>query len=110
MQRRHLVGSITAALTLPAIARPAVAYSLADFERDFGQRERYFQPLDKPASDFTLRDPDGRQLSLVDLRDQVIVLHFVYTSCPDICPLHAEKLAEVQAMVNRTPMKDRVRF
>ena len=49
-------------------------------------------------------------MSLADLRGQVIVLHFVYTSCPDVCPLHAEKLADVQAMVNRTPMKELVRF
>jgi protein SCO1/2 len=40
----------------------------------------------------------------------VVVLHFVYASCPDICPLHAEKLAEIQAMVNLTPMREVVRF
>ncbi|TIW17540.1 MAG: SCO family protein, partial [Mesorhizobium sp.] len=34
----------------------------------------------------------------------------IYTSCPDVCPLHAEKIAEVQTMVNSTPMKDRVVF
>jgi protein SCO1/2 len=47
---------------------------------------------------------------LADLRGKVVVLHFVYTSCPDVCPLHAEKIAEVQKMVNVTPMKDRVVF
>ncbi|TIN19421.1 MAG: SCO family protein [Mesorhizobium sp.] len=45
-----------------------------------------------------------------DLRGKVVVLHFVYTSCPDVCPLHAEKLAEVQQMVNATPMKGQVIF
>uniref|UniRef100_UPI0013D81A57 SCO family protein n=2 Tax=Pseudomonadota TaxID=1224 RepID=UPI0013D81A57 len=39
-----------------------------------------------------------------------VVLHFIYTSCPDVCPLHAEKIAEIQKMVNSTPMKDQVVF
>lgn len=34
----------------------------------------------------------------------------MYASCPDVCPLHAEKLAEAQAIINRSPMKDMVRF
>ena len=45
-----------------------------------------------------------------DLRDKIMVLHFVYAHCPDICPLHAEKTAEVQRMVNATPMRDQMRF
>ena len=45
-----------------------------------------------------------------DLRGKVVVLHFVYTSCPDVCPLHAERIAEIQEMVNRTPMRELVQF
>src|SRR5262249_56398501 len=40
----------------------------------------------------------------------VVVLHFIYTSCPDVCPLHAERIAEIQALVNQTPMKEQVEF
>jgi protein SCO1/2 len=39
-----------------------------------------------------------------------VVLHFIYTSCPDVCPLHAERIAEIQAKVNRTPMRELVQF
>ena len=35
---------------------------------------------------------------------------FIYASCPDVCPLHAEKLAQIQEMANQTPMKDHVQF
>jgi len=39
-----------------------------------------------------------------------VVLHFIYGSCPDVCPLHAELIAKVQKMVNTTPMRDQVQF
>ncbi len=49
----------------------------------------------------------------MDRRDffgKVMVLNFIYTECPDECPLHSELIAEIQAGVNRTPVKDLVVF
>ncbi len=86
------------------------AHSLKDLESRLGSREKYFQPLDKEVPGFELQDPDGRMVRLADFRDKVVILHFIYTKCPDVCPLHAERIAEIQEMVNRTPMKDQVRF
>jgi len=45
-----------------------------------------------PAYDFRLADQDGREVSLSDLRGKVVVLTFLYTHCPDVCPLIAEQL------------------
>src|SRR3546814_8149349 len=73
-------------------------------------REKYFQPMDRKEPDFTLRTAEGKAIFLADRRGNVVVLHFIYTSCPDVCPLHADRIAEVQEMVNRTPMKEQVRF
>jgi protein SCO1/2 len=95
------VGSIVAA---------AWAHSLEEVQGILGGEERYFQAVDKPAPDFTLSDADGRTVRLADFRGKVVVLHFIYTSCPDVCPLHAERIAEIQKLVNQTPMKDRVQF
>ena len=86
------------------------AHSLKSLENQLNNREKYFQPLDKEAPDFTLLDADGRTVGLRDLRGKVVVLHFIYTNCPDVCPLHAERIAEIQEMVNQTPMRGRVRF
>ncbi|MBO6690045.1 MAG: SCO family protein [Henriciella sp.] len=91
-------------------ATPLRAHSVADLEQEFGGKEPYFQALDKAAPDFTLSDPFGRLLRPADFAGKVVILHFVYTRCPDICPLHTEKLADVQARINQTPMKDRVQF
>jgi protein SCO1/2 len=105
-----MLRSLVLALALAAIAPPAAAHSLQDLETALGDRERYFQSIDKPAPDFALQDAAGREVRLADLRGKVMVLHFVYTSCPDVCPLHAERIAEIQSMVNQSPMKSQVEF
>jgi protein SCO1/2 len=98
------------AVSLVVLAANAAAHSLDELQEQLGDREQYFQPIGKEAPDFTLQDADGRAFGLDDLRGKVVVLHFVYTSCPDVCPLHAERIAEIQDMVNRTPMRELVRF
>ena len=73
-------------------------------------REKYFESIDRPAPRTVLMNSTGEHLSLQDLRDRVVILHFIYTSCPDVCPLHTEKLAKVQSLFQGTPMDDRVYF
>jgi protein SCO1/2 len=45
-----------------------------------------------PAQDFQLADQHGRAISLSDFRGSPVVLTFLYTTCPDVCPLTAERL------------------
>ncbi|MCC7482242.1 MAG: SCO family protein, partial [Hyphomicrobiales bacterium] len=73
-------------------------------------KEQYFQPAKKDAPDFNLQDADGHDVKLSDFKGKVVVLHFIYTNCPDFCPLHAEKIAAIQKMVNISPMKDQLQF
>lgn len=47
-----------------------------------------------PAPDFTLTDQLGRPVAMSGLRGNVVVLTFLYTSCPDVCPLTAQKLKQ----------------
>jgi protein SCO1/2 len=95
---------------LAASASTIAAHSLGELDAQLRDREKYFQPIDQDAPAFTLQDAEGRAVSLEDLRGRVVVLHFIYTSCPDVCPLHAERIAEIQEMVNRTPMREVVQF
>ncbi len=88
----------------------ALSHSLESLEEQLSENEKYFQSIDKEAPNFSLQDADGKTVSLSDLRGKVVVLNFIYTSCPDICPLHAERIAEIQAMINSSPMRDLVRF
>ena len=56
-------------------------------------------PLPSPiAPSFTLVDePTGDTVSLSSLPGQVVLVTFLYTGCPDICPLTAETLREAHA-------------
>jgi len=67
-------------------------------------------PLDPPREsfDFTLHDQFGKRVSLRDFGDKVVVLTFLYSYCPDICPLITQKLYETRRLL-RGPA-DRVVF
>ena len=75
-----------------------------------GSKEKYFQTVDKEPPAFSLSDADGRPVTLADFKGKVVVLHFIYASCPDVCPLHTDRIAEIQRQVNASPMKVQVQF
>ena len=107
-------GAVLSISVLPSLgvvaAAPALSHSLDELEQDLLAKEKYVQIVDTAAPDFTLRNDRGETARLSDLRGKVVVLWFVYEGCTDTCPLHSEALAGVQAMVNRTPMRDAVEF
>jgi len=45
-----------------------------------------------PAPDFTLTDQHGETVRLSQFRGKAVILTFIYTSCPDVCPIIAENL------------------
>lgn len=99
------------ALALLTIAAPSYAHHPGEnLDAVMGSKEKFFQAIDRAAPDFSLRNADDKTVKLSDFQDKIVVLNFVYTSCPDICPLHAEKIAEVQGLINSTPMRDLVQF
>lgn len=102
------------ALTLiaGAVAAPAFAdHPGEDLDTAMFEKERHFQIIDEPqAPPFELEDAAGNTGRLSDFADKVVVLQFIYASCPDVCPLHADKIASIQDSVNATPMRDLVQF
>lgn len=98
-------------LVAGAAAVPAAsAHSLDELEGQLTKQELSFQAVSRPAPAFTLQGSDGQPHSLSDWKGKVMVLWFIYTNCPDVCPLHTDAMASVQQMINRTPMKERVEF
>jgi len=49
-----------------------------------------------PAPDFALVDQDARPVSLTALRGKVVLLDFVFTSCPGPCPILTGILRDVR--------------
>ncbi len=59
-----------------------------------GAAER--RQINVPIQDFSLRDQSGKNFSFRGLRGKPVVLTFVYTTCPDLCPLITSSLLRVQ--------------
>lgn len=108
LPRDSLIIAVTASLAF-------VGQALADhpgdsLDAEMTTRSKYFQVIDRQAPEFNLADRHGNPVTLRDHADKILILHFIYASCPDVCPLHAEKIAEVQDMINQTPMREMVQF
>ncbi|RUO99836.1 SCO family protein [Hyphomicrobium sp.] len=107
----HIVGpAVVAVALMTAFTAPVLAHSLEEIDQNLRDKEQYFQPVDSEAPAFTLQDADGRVVRLTDLRGKVVILNFIYTHCRDVCPLHSERIAQIQSMINQTPMKAMVQF
>lgn len=53
------------------------------------------------APQFGLIDQDGRHVGSQDLRGQVVVADFIYTSCRDICPLLSLRMQALQGRLQQ---------
>ena len=54
---------------------------------------------ESPASSFELINQFGEPVSLEDRRGQPVVLTFLYTNCPDVCPLTTSLIRDAHEML-----------
>lgn len=54
------------------------------------------------APNFALTSQDGNEISLESLRGKVIAVAFIFTRCPDVCPLLTAKMVIVQDALGPT--------
>src|SRR5215831_2426175 len=87
---REKAGIFAAFLVVSALLAFAVALPAYDTD---GSREL---PVIGPAPQFTLTSQDGKPFALADLRGKAVVVAFIYTECPDICPMLTQKMVEIQ--------------
>ena len=70
------------------------------------RREYTFQgSLIEPAvaaPPFDLTDMDGQPFQLSDLENQVVVMFFGYTSCPDVCPVTLTEFLQIRSKLGDT--------
>jgi len=82
-------------LALPGVGAP-VAQTSGEAALTGGERwgADYFPNV-------RLTTHEGKAVRFFDdlIKDKVVVINFMYTSCPDVCPLETAKLAELQAIL-----------
>lgn len=54
--------------------------------------EGALRPPGVPPADFALRDQNGEPITLADVRGEVAVVTFLYSTCEDTCPLVAQQI------------------
>jgi protein SCO1 len=65
-------------------------------------------PQIAPVPAFALLDQDARVVERDQLRDHVWVANFMFTSCPDVCPLLTERMAGLRTQL--AAQRGKVRF
>ena len=46
--------------------------------------------------EFSFIERDGRQVTLAELKGKVWLVNFIYTNCPDTCPIQSAQMREIQ--------------
>jgi protein SCO1/2 len=62
--------------------------------------------VNKPVPDFKLTDQDGRPFQFAAARAKVVLVTFVFTTCPDVCPLFTANFAGIQRRLDEQKIND----
>ena len=86
-------------------ALPIVLLSLAALCASCGGSSELPRVAQVPA--FELRDQDGSAVTREALRGHVWIANFMFTSCPDVCPILTAKMAGVRTrlVADRVPVR-----
>ena len=94
MSFKSLSSFSVAALVLGfmALALPAAAHlPIPPKKGEIGRKE-----VHSAASGFTLVDQSGQKYKFSGASGKIVLVNFIYTSCPDVCPLYTAKMAAIQ--------------
>lgn len=84
MKRRNILRTLIVIICLILIGWGVILFTILDNNK---KSDFYGTVYEVEAPDFTLTDQNGSKVSLSDFDDEVVLLFFGYTNCPDICPM-----------------------
>ena len=64
------------------------------------------QAVNIAVPDFELKDQDGKAFHFASARGEVVLITFIFTTCPDVCPLLTAKFAAIQRDLERRKIAD----
>lgn len=105
MISRSKVSRLTVALLLGASLSPLTASAHVPIPpkdpSEIGRRE-----IKSPVADFNLTDQDGKPFQFNSSRGKLVLATFIFSTCPDVCPLLTAKFAAIQRTLNENKTKD----
>lgn len=57
-------------------------------------------------ADFKLIDQNGNPFQMATSRGKVVLVNFIFTTCPDVCPLLSAKVAAIQRALDEKKIKN----
>jgi protein SCO1 len=105
MSSKSNLNRVTAAVLFGAGLLPSVASSHIPIPpkepSEIGRRV-----VKKTVADFKLTDQDGKSFNFTSTRGKLVLVTFIFTTCPDVCPLLTAKLAAIQRTLEEKNIKD----
>jgi protein SCO1/2 len=70
----------------------------ANLQRQGGGEDRALEGLQifGAVPEFSFIERDGRRVTLAELKGKVWLVNFIYTNCPDTCPIQSAQMREIQ--------------
>lgn len=95
-----LVALLMASATQPGMGSAHIPLPPRE-SSDIGRRV-----VDKQVQGFQLTDQDGRPFDWASARGKVVLITFVFTTCPDVCPLFTANFANIQRQLEAKKTTD----
>lgn len=85
---------------MAVIAGLIAMYLVLGSDREYTFQGSLIEPA-VPAPQFELTDMNGNPFQLNQLEDQVVVMFFGYTSCPDVCPVTLTEFLQIRSKLGQ---------
>jgi len=98
LSNRNLIALGFAVIVLSVLSGVALWNWQANLQRQGGGEERPLEGLKDfgAVPEFSLIERDGRRMTLSDLKGKVWIVNFIYTNCPDTCPIQSAQMRQIQ--------------
>lgn len=95
---RNLIALGFTVIVLSVLAGVALWNWQANLHRQGGGEEGPLEGLKDfgAVPEFSFIERDGRRITLSDLKSKVWIVNFIYTNCPDTCPIQSAQMRQIQ--------------
>lgn len=105
MNSKSRINVLLAALSLGAAVLPVAGWGHIPIPpKEPGEIGR--RVVNTPVPDFKLVDQDGKPFHFKDSRGKLVLVTFIFTTCPDVCPLLTAKFAAIQRTLDQRQFKN----
>lgn len=105
MNSKSKISRVFLAALLGCSLRPSVTWSHIPIPPK-APTEPGRRSVNTPVTDFTLTDQNGKPFRFDRARGKVVLATFIFTACPDVCPLLTANLAAIQRTLEERKIKD----